>query len=421
MVINRRPSRYPRRGGPSCLTILLFILGTAVVGFLTANASDIRDAIVPTPTPEPTRTAASYAISASLYQNDGDYERAIASYENAITLNPENWHYYTDLIRLLTFASDPEGAIYWAERAILLEPDKPEVLTSVAAAYLLNGQRLAEVGERAEADLQYQQAIDTARRAVQVDPNNAEAYAYLAGALIYQDRENFAEAQEMADTALAIAPKNAVVRFYRGVVLETQGYYQLAIEQYELARDEDPNYLEPALALAYSYFYTENRARAINVLRDLIENNPTNADAHDALGWMLFLAGQYPEAEVYLEDAVELDPSLVRAQAHLGAAYYKNFNYEMAIPRLEDAVLAYEDSFANGVNLNDSSALYYNYLGFAYYYLDSSLCNQRADEYVFTANQVFQRVVESMGEDSFRGQDALFGMDECRQATLGGG
>jgi tetratricopeptide (TPR) repeat protein len=411
MIIDRRPSRYPRRGGPSCLGILLVLAGAAALLFMGANANAIMEAVVPTPTAEPTRSAASYATSAALYQRDKDYDKAIASYESAITLDMENTQYYVALINLLTQTGNAEQALYWAERVQLLSRDDDRVLTAVAATYLLNGGRLGDIGQRAEAELQYQRAVDTASRAIQINPNNANAYAYLAGATIRQDRNNFAVAQEMANTALALNPESAVVRYYRGMVLENQGQYKLAIEEYEMARELDPNYLDPALSLAYNYFYSDNRARAINILRELIEANPVNADAYDALGWMYFLAGQYPDAERYLQEAVKLDPELTRAKAHLGSAYYKNFNYDQAIPMLEEAVAVYQANYDNGIPLTDSTSLYFVYLGFAYYRTDAALCNK--------AEPLLRLVIEAMGPDSFRGQDAQVGLDNCRQATLG--
>ena len=54
MYVDRTPSRYPRRGGPSCLTIVLGLVVLVVAFYLTSNAEQVMDAIIPTPTPEPT-------------------------------------------------------------------------------------------------------------------------------------------------------------------------------------------------------------------------------------------------------------------------------------------------------------------------------------------------------------------------------
>ena len=401
MQINRRPSSYPRRGGPSCLTMIVFMLLGALAFMLASNANTVIEAIVPTVTPEPTRSAASYATSASLYRRDGEYEQAIASYENAIQLDSNNSSYYVDLVQLLTLTNQPDQALFWAERVILLAPNNDEVLAAVAAAYLLNGRRLAEIGQFEEASLQYQRAIDSAQQATQVNPNNALGYAYLAGALMAQSNSNFVQAQEMVDTAVALEPDNPVVRYYRGVVLENQGFYPQAIDEYETAVALDRTYVDPALALAYSYFYSENRQRAIIILRDLIEANPINANANGALGWFYFLAGQYPEAQIYLEDAVELDPEMVRFRAQLGATYFRQFNYISAIPELELAIEEFGE-------VTTTRALFYNMLGFSYYRQDSDCAK---------AMPIFQQVVD-LGTGDLNEDNARQGLEDCRQANI---
>ncbi|MEM7797958.1 MAG: tetratricopeptide repeat protein [Chloroflexota bacterium] len=421
MVINRSSSRYPRRGGPTCMGLIMILGGVIGASLVFANFEEVTDAIIPSPTPEPTRSAESFALSASLYARDGEIEQAVESYKNAISLDSQNPNYYIDLIDLFTLIGDAEDALEFAERVNLLAPDNPEVLISAAQAYLLNGERLAEVGERDEALAQYERAVVAAERAITIDPNIAEAYAFQAGALIRQDRDSFIQAQELVDFAIALDTSNPKVHYYRGLVFETQGYYDRAIESYESARQLNPAYTEASLSLAYTYFYTDKRQRAINTLKDLIDANNNNASAYDALGWMLFLAGQYAEAEAYLEDAVALDPEMVRAHAHLGAAYFKNFNYDNAIPRLEDAVIAYEQGINEGISLTDSSSIYYNYLGFAYYRTDPTLCGASRIEGGMTANELFTRVIDQMGTDGIRGQNAQVGLADCQRARIDAG
>ncbi len=421
MVINRSPSPYPRRGGPSCLMIIVLIAVGIGIGFGFTNSDEIVQVIVPTVTPEPTRSAESFAFSAQLYNRDGDTEKAIEAYRFAIDLDPDASNYYIELINLLTIEGDAVEALNVAEQVSLIAPDDPDVLVAVAAAYLQNGERLAEIGERDDALNQYERAIQSAERAIGKNPNLAPAYALQAGALIQQDRDNFNRANELIDLAIALDSSNEVVHFYRGVVLETQGYYDRAIESYEMARQLNPAYLAASLAVAYSYFYTDNRQRAIVTLRDQIEETPNNASLQDALGWMYFLAGQYPEAEATLEKAVALDDSLVRAHAHLGAAYFKNFNYVFAIPSLETAVTAYEANRTEENPLTDSTSLYYNYLAFAYFRENPDWCFIAPNDEAFTAEELFNIVIDQMGPDGIRGENAKIGLEDCRKARIDAG
>ncbi|MFK7805966.1 MAG: tetratricopeptide repeat protein [Anaerolineae bacterium] len=422
MIINRSPSPYPRRGGPSCLTLILVFFAGVGAMFLFSNVEQVVDVIVPTVTPEPTRSAESFAFSAALYNRDGDSEKAIQAYRTAIQLDSDNPNYYIDLIDLLTIEGDAEEALDVAEQVSIIAPDDANVLVAVASAYLQNGERLAEIGERDLALNQYERAIQSAERAIGKDGNLAVAYALQAGALIQQDRDNYQRANDLIDLAIALDTESEVVHYYRGVVLETQGYYDRAIESYEVARQINPAYLDASLAVAYSYFYTDNRQRAIVTLRDQIDATPNNAALYDALGWMYFLAGQYAESEATLEKAVNLDTNLVRAKAHLGAAYFKNFNYDNAIPRLEEAVIAYDQGRNEGIPLTESTSIYYNYLAFAYYRTNPDFCfTPMSDESGYTAESLFNTVIEEMGTDGTRGQNAQIGLEDCRKARIDAG
>ena len=136
---------------------------------------------------------------------------------------------------------------------------------------------------------------------------------------------------------------------------------------------------------------------------------------------MYFLAGQYAEAEATLEKAVALDDNLVRAHAHLGAAYFKNFNYENAIPRLEGAVTAYEQGRNEGTPLTESTSIYYNYLAFAYFRTNPEFCFLPRIDESFTAEQLFNIVIEEMGSEGIRGENAQVGLEDCRQARIDAG
>ena len=144
MIINLSPSPYPRRGGPSCMTLILVFFAAGAGMYLFSNVEQVVDVIVPTVTPEPTRSAESFAFSAALYNRDGDTEKAIDSYRKAIALDPDNSNYYIDLINLLTIEGDAEEALEIAEQVSLIAPDDAEVLVAVSSAYLTHENRGGE-------------------------------------------------------------------------------------------------------------------------------------------------------------------------------------------------------------------------------------------------------------------------------------
>jgi tetratricopeptide (TPR) repeat protein len=398
MEIRRTPPKRSR-GGPSCLLVLLVIAAFAAGAFVIANADTVRETIILPPTPEPTRSSASYAASAALLERDGELNEAIDAYEQAILLDGARVEYYLPLVDLLVAVDRPEEALQWAEQAVILAPENSRVWSVLAGAQLALGQRLLDTGSPTDADLAFAEAVRAARSSTDLDPSNAEAYAYLAGALSQLGPEQYAGAQEAAEIALSLDPENPVVRLNMATVLELQGFYPAAIEQYQLAIDQNPNMVELYTGLAYNYYATRDIPTAILTFQDALDVDDANAAVYDGLGWMYFLIGEYPSAEENLVKAVELDPELVRAHAHLGAAFYRNLNYDSAIPELELAVERYG-------NITLANSTYFNMLGLAYYFEGEENCDQ--------AVELFRQVLEVIPDDV----NAEEGLDLCRAAAI---
>lgn len=400
MVIQRRDYRPPRRG-PSCLFVLVMLLLILVGGYVITNAEQVRDTLTPDPTPEPTRSAPTYAARAALYERDGDLEQAIASYESAIELDNGKVEYYIPLIRLLVATNQSDVALTWAARASALDETNDLILSAWAAAFLADGDRLSDIGQPVDGEKAWADAVRQARAATQQNPNNAEAYAIMASALVREGPEQFDAANEAIQTALALEPDSVLVRRHNATVLEYQGYYDKAIEQYEFALQITPNDADLLISLARNYWATSNIPTAILTFEDAIKVNPNSADAYDGLGYMYFLIGEYPRAEENFIKAVELDPDMVRAHAHLGASRYRQFNYDGesgAIPQLEMAIAGYGEA-------SPETAIYFNMLGLAYYYTTGS-CVQ--------SESLFEQVLTVLPEDA----NALYGMDLCHEAEL---
>ena len=83
------------------------------------------------------------------------------------------------------------------------------------------------------------EAIDACKRAIELDPTYAEAYAYLAEA--YADAQRWGDAVEAAQTALQLDDHSVDVHRNYGYVLEVQGNYWMAVEEYERALEIHPN------------------------------------------------------------------------------------------------------------------------------------------------------------------------------------
>ncbi|MDX1662725.1 MAG: tetratricopeptide repeat protein [Candidatus Promineifilaceae bacterium] len=399
MIIQRTPPRHPR-SGPSCTLVIIvavvFALGIYVVG----NAEEVREVIVPTPTPAPTRSAVEYATSAALYERDGEYASAIEAYEQAIAMDTGNVNYFMSLVDLLIRAGRAEEALERAQQAKVLAPSDSQVWAAVSSAHLANGNRLWETGDQVGAKLQFQEAINAAEQATSIEGSNAEAYAYMAQALVQMGYERYNEAAEVASLAVELDPTSATTRRAMANVFEMGGNYDRAIEEYLLALDANPDLIDMRIDLAYLYFFNARQQQGILTLQDVLEIDPSNAAAYDGLSYFYFVLGEYPDSEENAFQAVQLDPDMNRAHAHLGAARFKQSKYDTAIEELEIAVGNYDD-------ITTSNATYFNMLGLAYYYTD------RCPE----ALPLFRRVLAT-APDETAVLNAEEGMELCRQWQL---
>lgn len=402
MVIQRRTPRHSRHG-PSCLFVLLVALTSFLGGFVIANGDQLRNQFIATPTLEPTRDALAYLSSAGSLVQDGAYEEAIAAYEAAIALDPTNATYFLPLIELLLRAHQPGTAVHWAKKAANLAPNDDEVWTALAGAHLESGLYLDKTNQSKEAGLAFQQAIEAGRIAVQLNPENAIAHAYMAGSMAQSGQHlSFPKAQALAEHALELEPTNPIVRRQLGIVFKVQGYYFDAMEQYQKALEFDSESAALYVELAYLYFFNDFRQQAILTMREALVKDPANVDAYDGLSYFYFLIGEYSQAEEFGLQAVRLEPQMVRAHAHLGAAYFKQQKYSPAIEELQMAVAGYQSA-------SMENATYFNMLGLAYYHSDPAQC---AD-----AIPLFNQVLEVAVTNSPAEANALEGLALCHAAA----
>lgn len=386
------------------MLILFVLFGIVVGGFVIQNAEEVRDVIIPTPTPEPTRSATEYALLANLSLDDGQLEEAIGYYEQAVELDGSKPQFYIELINLYVQNGQPEEALRQAEDAALLDPENEVVWTTYAAAHLANGDRLLDMGDVSGANLEYAQATDMGLRAVAINPQNATALAYIAGGIVSQGNPNrFAEALQYAQDATTFEQDNPIARYYLATVYTNQGYYEAAREQWQLGIQADPQMADLHMGLAYNFFADGRIPDAILSFKEAIEVDQDNASAYDGLAYMYLQLGQLPQAEENALIAIELDPNLARAYGRLGESYYQQNNYDKAIEVLTQAVELYGEP-------TDLNARFFYFLGSSYLRKGPENCPQ-AVPYFELASQVFTYYQEFAQE----------GLTECRRVQLEGG
>jgi TolB-like protein/Tfp pilus assembly protein PilF len=165
---------------------------------------------------------------------------------------------------------------------------------------------------RAPGDIE--RAVEYYRRAVEIDPQFARAWAALAGAysLISDQRagdKTFWKSQgAAARRAVELEPGLAVAHARLAQYLYRTGADSLAAEHFRKARELDP---DDPLVLGFSTtsaVFRGDIAAAIDTWRRLVARDPLSAIHRTNLGNTLLVAGHPEEAVAHLRAAVELSP-----------------------------------------------------------------------------------------------------------------
>lgn len=315
----------------------------------------------PTPTPLP-------------IQNAADLETAIQIWETVLVENPANAqaHYRLGLLLAVT---DPAAAPAHLEQAAAFDPALQPLTTQMLAglrravffdspAYkaTLIGQRLAAIEE-------WELAQAALLNATLLDPDYAEAWAYLGEAL----QQTGEDGRSALETALQLDPQSAAANLLFSLYWRRQERPDLALDYVRTAVQIDPdnpNFLE---ALAHTLAETGDFTAGISQINRLAELSPQDPAAwmtianfsldHEvqvaavgipaarqavilspsdpaplvALGRAYLLLGDDFFAQRFLDQAVALDPENPEVHLALGILYLNQEKFTAARRHLEAA------------------------------------------------------------------------------------
>ncbi len=206
--------------------------------------------------------------------------------------------------------------------AVQLEPDYAEAL-----AYL--GYSLDESGLNGLSELQ---------RGTSIDPDSQLVWLLFTRHWLRHDE--LEQAQETILNALEINPANPAAHVLQGEVLARMGHHEAAMEAYLKACELEPQKPDFWLILAeYSLTYEiRTSTLGIQAARQAVLLDPGNAHALDMLGFAHYLNGSFSAAARLLQRAVSSSPNSSAANFHLGLAYLALDQMEPALLSLKQAV-----------------------------------------------------------------------------------
>ena len=392
-------SRRRKRSSP----LRIFVLLALVAGALYVN-----QVVVPAtpplfiPTATPTRSPESFINDAGELIKKGKINQAIETYKQAVKADPRNPAVYVTLARWQVLYGDYEGAMENVENALLLNQNH-------ALALAVRGWILGKQGEYLDGEGAIEQSLE-------LDPNSALAYAYLAE--IYKDRIDSGNedlntrelAGQYSRKAVDLDPTLLEVRRARGLVLEVTGNYEEAIKEFQAAVAMNQNLADLHIALGRNYKATTEYDRAADEFNKAIALKPDDAEPYAELARTYLTIGEFAKGAQYAEQAVQQDASDPYVQGLLGTLYYKSEQFNEAIMPLRLAVrggLTEEGVTVEGIPLDKSvtSISYYSRFGLAL--AKAGQCGE--------ALQVSQQLAEAAPDDEIATGNAQVMIDICTE------
>jgi tetratricopeptide (TPR) repeat protein len=201
----------------------------------------------------PTRTADSYTLEGDAHFSAGKVDAAIQAYQEAVRVDPNNAKTWAKLARIQTYASafkitNPEKkerlleALESARKAVELAPDDSTAHAILAFALNWNANPIIYSDDPRQVERFLTEAEQEAVRALQLDNTNTLALAYYAEVLL--DQQKWSQAEQYIDQALQREDADQYMDVYRvnASLLETLGQYNLAITEYDKAILIEPNF-----------------------------------------------------------------------------------------------------------------------------------------------------------------------------------
>ncbi|NJL86354.1 MAG: tetratricopeptide repeat protein [Leptolyngbyaceae cyanobacterium SM1_1_3] len=267
------------------------------------------------------------------------YAEALTSYSRAVDLKPEHSRALVGQCTLLNKLEQYEMAIAACKQALAPESDGIWWEIGPAQAWIQQAYALTGQGD-------YEAALASANRAVGISPNFTEAWSDRSVILWYLER--YAEALASTQKAIELDPTYARAWANQARILRTLEEDEAALSAYERALELDPTDAMTWANRSVVLWHLQSYEPAL-----LSANRAINLDLELFQGWYnravnLAALSRYEEATAAYQQALQIDAENADAWAGLALAFSR-------LGRLEDAKVVATRALA--INPTQSTAL----------------------------------------------------------------
>jgi len=267
--------------------------------------------------------------------------KAQRNLDKVIKINPNLVEAYALLASVYSKQRDYQTAVSAYQKVIELDKNRGEVYFGLGLVYI-KMQRQAD-------------AIPAFEKAIALNYNPKDSYYNLATA--FEETKDFAKAAEAYENYLKLKPEDAWTGYLRlGLCRMELNQYESAIPAFQEAQKLKPQDLKTNYSLALAYQKAGQLETAEETFKNLAQINPQDASTYyGQIIDMYDKVGNSPKALEAAQKVVELNPKSDLAVYNLGIMYFKLEKYNEAI-----------DAFRRALAIKPDTATTYYQIGYTY-------------------------------------------------------
>jgi tetratricopeptide (TPR) repeat protein len=223
------------------------------------------------------------------YEDQEHYDLAIASYDTANSLKPDDSVLLVNRARARRANGDATGAITDYKSAIPFD----------ASAEVYVGLANAQV----DVDL-YDDAKQTIGKALEKDPKSSTAYLALARYHYYKDENE--PARTAAKKALELDPESTRAKYRLALIDKNDGKYQVALAGFQVLQSDWPTDSTLQVDIGHTQIELDCTEDAIKAFDKAIAFDPKNSDAYDGKARAMLITKDWQTAKDLSDEAIAL-------------------------------------------------------------------------------------------------------------------
>jgi tetratricopeptide (TPR) repeat protein/peroxiredoxin len=232
-----------------------------------------------------------FTYGVALFQH-GYLEQAAESFQQVILTKPDNAEGYYNLGTLNLRRNDFQQARYYLQQTLKLRPNYPEAWNNL-------GMIAAQEGHAEEAIQSFQQSL-------LLRPGYATALLNMGN--VYRRQKSFSQAQDFLEQALAIQPDDPEVNYSLGMLHAQQSQMQLASGYLQRAIDLRPDYPEALNNLGVLFVRGQDYAKAEEQFKTCIHVAPDFDQSYLNLARLYAMRGDQQRARDILRELLQIQP-----------------------------------------------------------------------------------------------------------------